>query len=412
MRTAGVEPLEPYPGYGEPWKCRCRSCRRTVTPRFSNVLNSHNPCKWCSYRENALRQRRPHESAERVMVENGLQPLEPYPGALKPWKCRCMRCGAVVTPRFGAVQQGQGGCLKCAQEARAQACRTPEAEAAAIMRGAGLQPLEPYRNVNTPWRSRCLVCGREAAPTLHNIKSGKGGCAFCAQRAVDPAWAHDVMRAAGLEPLTPYLAAHVAWPCRCLRCGRPVSPTYKNVRNGGGCRYCNKNTPAPEAAVDFMISRGLEPLEPFLGTHQRWACRCVKCGRTVHPTFVNLQHTPGGCRWCRPGGFNAAEDAMVYLMIHDGYGAAKIGITNGAGGRVIKHRQRGWQAVTTVKVPGEVALYIEDHVITWWRLELRLPSYLGRHEMPQGGWTETVDSDEIDLAGTVRRIHQIAAPWK
>lgn len=87
MRSAGVEPLAPYPGYDQPWKCECHSCHRIVTPQFSNVKKSHNPCKWCSYKDNAIRQRRAHETAERLMVENGLQPLEPYQTALKPWKC-------------------------------------------------------------------------------------------------------------------------------------------------------------------------------------------------------------------------------------------------------------------------------------------------------------------------------------
>jgi recombinational DNA repair protein (RecF pathway) len=346
------------------------------------------------------------------MVENGLWPLEPYPGALKPWQCRCMRCGDVVSPRYNAIQQGQGGCQRCAQEARADACRTPEAETVSIMRAAGLQPLEPYRNGNTPWRSRCLDCGQEVTSTLHNIKSGHGGCVFCVERAVLPAEAHAVMRAAGLEPLTSYAGAHVPWPCRCLRCRRPVSPIYKNVKNGHGCWYCNKNTPAPEIAVAFVRTRGLEPLEPFLGTHQRWACRCVKCGRTVRPTFVNLQRGPGGCRWCRDRGFNASEDALVYLITHEGYGATKIGITNAASERIIRHRRRGWQVVTTVKVPGEMALHIEANIISWWRLERRLPIYLGRYEMPHGGWTETVDSNEIDLADTMRRIRQMAESWR
>jgi hypothetical protein len=102
----------------------------------------------------------------------------------------------------------------------------------------------------------------------------------------------------------------------------------------------------------------------------------------------------------------------VYLIVHEGYSAIKIGVCNRPGGRIVKHRRRGWQVVTTAKVPGEVALYIEDHIINWWRLELRLRSYLGRNEMPQGGWTETVDSDEIDLAATIRRIRQMAMPWK
>jgi hypothetical protein len=60
-----------------------------------------------------------------------------------------------------------------------------------------------------------------------------------------------------------------------------------------------------------------------------------------------------------------------------------------------------------VEVPGELALAVEDNILNWWRAELALPAYLGKQEMPQGGWTETVDSAEIDLAATIRRIESL-----
>lgn len=50
----------------------------------------------------------------------------------------------------------------------------------------------------------------------------------------------------------------------------------------------------------------------------------------------------------------------------------------------------------------------EDATVCW-RGELALPIHLGRLEMPHGGWTETVDSTEIDLAATIRRIRDLAA---
>jgi len=100
---------------------------------------------------------------------------------------------------------------------------------------------------------------------------------------------------------------------------------------------------------------------------------------------------------------------MVYLITHAGYSAAKIGITDAAGDRLIKHRQRGWQVLTTVLVPGELALAIEKKILDWWRAELALPVHLGKQEMPHGGWTETVDSTEIDLAATIRRIQSLAS---
>jgi hypothetical protein len=61
----------------------------------------------------------------------------------------------------------------------------------------------------------------------------------------------------------------------------------------------------------------------------------------------------------------------------------------------------------SVTVPGERALLIEAEILEWWRGELALPAYLGPQEMKQGGWTETVSAEDIDLALTIRRIRHL-----
>ena len=99
---------------------------------------------------------------------------------------------------------------------------------------------------------------------------------------------------------------------------------------------------------------------------------------------------------------------VVYLVTHTEFGAAKIGIADSSGNRLKKHSTRGWKVLCTVAVPGERAMLIEDEILNWWRGELALPAYLGPQEMTQGGWTETVCAEAIDLALTVRRIRQLA----
>jgi hypothetical protein len=152
----------------------------------------------------------------------------------------------------------------------------------------------------------------------------------------------------------------------------------------------------------------LEPLEVYPGSLRPWKCRCLKCGRTVAPCYTTIKRGGGGCRWCANSGFKSGEDALVYLITHPGYAAVKIGITDAEGSRVNKHRQRGWEVLATVNVPGEAALAIEAEILSWWRVDLGLGPYLGRQEMPQGGWTETVDSMEINVASTIRRIMTLA----
>ena len=35
------------------------------------------------------------------------------------------------------------------------------------------------------WKSKCLKCQNVVTPTLHNIKSGSGGCSFCSEIGFD-----------------------------------------------------------------------------------------------------------------------------------------------------------------------------------------------------------------------------------
>ena len=153
-----------------------------------------------------------------IMREAGLEPLGPYPGSKVPWRCRCMKCEREITPRYNTVQQG-GGCAYCAGNS------TDAAAAEAAMRAAGLEPLEPYRGNQVAWRCRCVKCGQEVTPNLHNVKAGNGGCIHCTSSGF---WSmdHD-------SPATVYLVIHE--PLRAVKVGvmRQNSRRLKHhLRNG------------------------------------------------------------------------------------------------------------------------------------------------------------------------------------
>ncbi|MEQ1698910.1 MAG: hypothetical protein ABMA25_02320 [Ilumatobacteraceae bacterium] len=70
------------------------------------------------------------------------------------------------------------------------------------------------------------------------MQSRENACAFCSNSRVDAAEAEAVMRLAGFDPLGAYPGAAKPWPCICVTCRRKVSPQYQSVRRGGGCRFC------------------------------------------------------------------------------------------------------------------------------------------------------------------------------
>jgi len=105
------------------------------------------------------------------MIRAGLNPLEPFPGRLNPWKCIHVSCGREVTPLYSTVRSGIGGCVYCSGG------RIHPDDATKLFRDAGFEPLEPFPGTEKPWKST-HVCGRDSSPTYSNVYAG-GGCKFC-----------------------------------------------------------------------------------------------------------------------------------------------------------------------------------------------------------------------------------------
>ena len=287
MRSAGLEPLEPYPGATTPWRCRCLNCQSEARPRYNGVQQGGGGCRACG--KNVV----DPDHAVAVMRAAGLEPLEPYPGSDIQWRCRCLTCDRDVTPRYNTVRKIGGGCIWCAGN------RVDPDEAVAVMHSARLEPLEPYPGTAKPWRCRCTTCGREVLPRHANIRNGSGGCAWCAGNIVDPDEAVAVMRSAGLEPLEPYPGTAKPWRCRCTKCSREVQPRYGSIRRGqGGCVWCAGKRVDPDEAVAVMRAAGLEPLERYPGGQAKWRNQCRRCGSEVTPRYDTIRSGGSGCIHC------------------------------------------------------------------------------------------------------------------
>lgn len=290
-----------------------------------------------------------------------------------------------------------------------------------VMRAAHLEPLEPFPGDRKPWRCRCDKCGSEVSPQYYRVKNGRS-CRFCANKATTDRLrerkaeaAVELMRSVGLEPLEPYPGAHQYWRCRCGGCGDEVSPHYASITQGGrGCRKCasakngaRRRTPAEEA-VEAMRAAGLEPLEPFPGGRTPWRCRCKRCECEVSPRLYSIKYGQGGCRYCSRSGFRGDAEANVYLLDHSVFGALKVGISGLRSRRLRSHTLQGWRVVFLLAVPGTLAVEIEKSILDWWRNDLGLPPYLSKYEIPQGGWTETVDVEAVSIPEVIRRIRLLA----
>ena len=376
------------------------------------------PCRGCGTDLSGLNPavKRCSDCCADTMREAELEPLEPFPGAHRPWRCLCQRCGANVSPRYANVHQRGRGCDPCGRRAQAAARRLSQVEAVVTMRAAGLQPLEPYQDSQSPWACRCTQCDSEVSPRYNDVQQGQGGCWDCGVAArsdsqrIPQDKALALARAADLMPLEPYRSNHARWLCKCLTCGRATSPMLTSLQRGSaGCAWCSRHYIHPDEACAIVRAAGLEPLVVYPGANRQWLCRCVNCGGTITPTCYNVS-AGHGCRGCSFGGFKESEPAVVYLVTHEGYESTKIGIANEGSIRLKRHQRYGWRVITTLRCSGISAILIEKDILRWWRRELGLPIHLEPDKMPQGGWTETVSSDGIDLNKTINRITAASDP--
>ena len=310
MLTAGLTPLEPYENSKKPWKCECQTCKTIVTPAFSSVQTGQGGCRSCGLREHAAKRKMSDQEASVVMLENGFIPLEPYPGNQKKWRCKCTTCGNELMVLRNTVATNGTGCKYCWKQRRGKALRFSSEEAVKIMESAGLTPLEPYETSDKPWRCIHNACGREVTPRFNSVHQGGGGCRPCGltkwntSRRKSNSEASEIMRSAGFEPLEEYPGSKNRWRCLHLECGEEVLARLDGVQSGeGGCFKCGAKKRGkasrldPQIAREFMISKGLEPQEPYELSDKPWACIHVKCGSLVYPTFASIQ---GGQRGCRP----------------------------------------------------------------------------------------------------------------
>ena len=426
MESYNLTPIKDYPGAGKPWECICKDCGKTVKPRIADIRMGHAGCVYCSRVSQGESRRLSNNQIEMatvylVMSEAGLEPLEPFTLSNAKWKCKCKTCGVAVSPSYSQIQSGSGGCKACGNRRRADKTRLDQLSAFARMQDAKWEPIEEYRGANKPWKCKCLECGVVSSPAYAHIQQGRKGCKTCgikkhtASRRLPEEKAVEIANKAGFVPLEPYLGRHYPWKCRCSTCNEIVSPQLGGIIAGNGCLNCSGRTIDPVLARSLMLQNKLEPLVDYPGAGVPWKCKCLKCNREVFPRYSQIKSSIGGCKYCATHGYDFSVPGIFYVLTNLELEAHKIGITNiGAKEkRLEKHAKQGWVTYETLIFEnGNNAYEVEQEILNWIRIDLGLPVYLGKAQMPQGGFTETVDAKEIDLYQIFRKAQEFAEKYR
>ena len=179
--------------------------------------------------------------------------------------------------------------------------RIPIEIASSEMRAANLEPLGPYQGASKPWECRCLRCNSIVFPSLLSIRSGQGGCAYCAGKKVNPESAKDLMIASGYKPLVPYPGSKAKWKCLHIKCGEIVFPQYNKIQHSPNlvsCKKCSGKYVDPIDAELLMIEAGGIPQQPNPGAKTPWKCLCMKCNQVVDSLYSTVKQGGGVCLRC------------------------------------------------------------------------------------------------------------------
>ena len=125
--------------------------------------------------------------AEAVMLKAGLKPLEPYRGVGVNWKCKCLKCKKIVTPKYSNIKSGHSGCAYCVGK-----LVDPE-DALKVAKKAKFLPLEPYKGSSVRWKCRHLPCNRIIMTTYNQLQQRGSGCKYCSNKYTDPTFAVEQM---------------------------------------------------------------------------------------------------------------------------------------------------------------------------------------------------------------------------
>ena len=414
VRELGYEPVEPYPGNNKtPWHLIHVACGRHVYPAYNGVASgTQGGCLPCGRERTRAALMTDADLAAEQVRALAAEPQGIYPGADRPWTVRCLLCENETVIKFRwATKRGGIACNDCAG-------RVPDLEnLTRLMTTSGAMPIVPYPGVDKGWKSVCMECGEQIAPRISALRSGQGACKYCARRAINTELAKQIMIDRQLEPLKPYPGNDVPWPSRCRLCSREVSPTFRTVReHSTGCQYCDDRVINPEDAAKLMRDRGRIPIGPYPGAHEPWPSTCEACGRTSAPTYESVRNGRG-CRYCADYGFDFGQPSCIYLLWHPQWQAFKIGICGQDGARIRQHVRSGWVIAVDDSfregiwdtADGDIAWNVEQMMLRHWREDLSPDPGVAQSAMPQGGYSETITGDFMELETEMNLIEMRVA---
>ena len=228
-----IEVLNEYVSATSDLQCRCLRCGYTWHSDAHKLLRGKG-CLRCSSSWIPTNE----EFCQRLANHNpNVQTLEPYLGADKKIKVRCLLCGNEWHAKPFDLSRGHG-CPACGGNQKKNHGQFV-AELARI--NPNIEILDEYTNSRGKIRCRCLVCGSEWEPIPNNLLRG-ASCPICSKGKTAARFTEE-MRAVNptIQLHDPYVRSKEKIKCKCLICGHTWAATPNNLLRGSGCPNCARS---------------------------------------------------------------------------------------------------------------------------------------------------------------------------
>lgn len=180
MLEAGLQPLVPYSGNGDPWLCKCLTCGKEVTPRRSWVVYAGSGCKPCGHDKHRIAE----STVREVLLVHGFLLTGVYSGCIDPLDCICQNCNQPCRVAYRSViDNNQTRCNSCGYGAP-----IPQVKLLELFTAMEYEIIGQVFSSGKPTKTKCLRCGALGRTYYDNLKQGRRMCRGCSfKRGFDTA---------------------------------------------------------------------------------------------------------------------------------------------------------------------------------------------------------------------------------
>lgn len=416
-KKQGLIFLEPPLNSKSPTLAECLTCGHTWRPRPVNVSHLGSGCPVCRSGVGQKKRKQasstPGDAKARRYVaiakERGVEWLGDPPLRLhERHRARCLECANEWEPWVSNIVTKGTGCPVCARNSSVAQSEW-DRRAAEV----SLKWLAPVTGRHSKCRAKCLLCGHQQMYEAGAVSRGHG-CSKCGARSASTErrlesgiWV-DRAAAKGLRWIELPGNNSEKRPVECIVCNHVWNVKPSSL---AGCPVCSGNFVSETEWERRAAARGLLWVSLPDGSREPAEARCLSCG-LVWVTSPDSVTSGSGCPDCAETGFKPGKPAYLYFLEDTARGARKIGISNvdPKNTRLNAHRRNGFEEELFILASdsGSQIAELEAKVMGWIRVDCGLPQYLGKQDMPQGGWTETFSAGGPSNHEVIAKIKELA----